>query len=371
MPLEMVHPVPVTKKLTNRRQFLHRLLWLTTGTLGALVTGCGPDPAPLKEPNIKKSLSGSGQSTPATGRGTRPLYSADAHPSDYPTVRAVREMGRLLAEKTNGALNIKIFSGGQLGSERDTLEITSFGGLDLNRVNLAPLNSIEPLTIVPCLPFLFQSTDHMRRSLDGEPGEIILQSLEPHGLIGLCFYDSGERNFYNTKHPITEPDDMKGLKIRVPNSDLYIETMRALGADATPMSLGEVYQSLVQGVIDGAENNWPSYASLRHFEPASYYSLTRHFLTPEILVMSRSRWDKLSPPEREAVKSAAKESVPYMRALWDTRVSKSRQSLLAQGVQLNNIDNIGQFVDRMQPVWDRFIISDQQRKLVKQIEGMA
>ena len=145
-----------------------------------------------------------------------------------------------------------MFAGGQLGSERDTLEITSFGGLDLNRVNLAPLNAIEPLTLVPALPFLFRSSEHMRRALDGAVGDRILASLEPHGLIGLAFYDSGARSFYNTKRPIRRPSDMVGLKLRVMNSDLYVAMVRALGADATPMSLGEVYQALASGVVDGA-----------------------------------------------------------------------------------------------------------------------
>ena len=129
----------------------------------------------------------------------RDLLSADSHPEEYPTVQAVKEMGRLLNERSGGRLRIKMYAGGQLGSERDTLEITSFGGLDLNRVNLAPLNSIEPLTTIPALPFLFSSTSHMRTALDGPAGDRILDSLAPHDLIGLCFYDSGERSFYNTR----------------------------------------------------------------------------------------------------------------------------------------------------------------------------
>ena len=302
---------------------------------------------------------------------TRPLYSNDTHPEEYPTVQAVKEMARLLRERTGGRLDIKVFAGGQLGSERDTLEITTFGGLDMNRVNLAPLNSIEPMTTAPSLPFLFRSTGHMRRALDGAPGEAILASLEPHGLIGLCFYDSGERSFYNRRKPILTPDDMRGMKIRVQNSDLYVAMIKALGADATPMSLGEVYQSLVQGVIDGAENNWPSYESGRHFEAAPYYSLTRHVMAPEILVMSLSRWRKLSPEDRETVRQAAKDSVPYMRTLWDKRVDDARTRLLAAGVMANEVDDLSLFVDRMRPVWERFVVTDAQKRLVRDIEDMA
>jgi tripartite ATP-independent transporter DctP family solute receptor len=301
----------------------------------------------------------------------RDFLSTDTHPEEYPTVQAVKEMGRLLSERTDGRLGVKIYAGGQLGSEQDTLEITVFGGLDMNRVNLAPLNSIEPLTAIPALPFLFQSNDHMRRALDSAIGDEILASLEPHGLIGLCFYDSGDRNFYNTKRPILTPADMRGLKIRVPSSDLYISMIRALGADATPMSIAEVYQALVQGVIDGAENNWPSYESGRHFEAAKYYSLTQHVIAPEVLVMSKSRWDKLDAEDRQAVRQAAKDSVPFMRGLWDQRVAEARGRLLAAGIAVNEIEDKSAFAAAMRPVWDRYITSETARRLVAGIESMG
>ncbi len=332
--------------MTDGQTFSISRRMMLTGGAAAMLAGCGRS-------------------------GPRPLYSNDTHPEEYPTVQAVKEMARLLRERTGGRLDIKIFAGGQLGSERDTLEITTFGGLDMNRVNLAPLNSIEPLTAIPSLPFLFRSTEHMRRSLDGAPGERILGSLEPHGLIGLCYYDSGERSFYNSGQPILTPEDMNGMKIRVQNSDLYVAMIKALGADATPMSLGEVYQSLVQGVIDGAENNWPSYESGRHFEAAQYYSLTRHVMAPEVLVMSASRWRKLSEEDRATVKQAAKDSVPYMRTLWDQRVADARERLLASGVEANEVEDLSQFVERMRPVWDRFVVSDEQKQLVREIEEMA
>ncbi len=304
-------------------------------------------------------------------RGSRAFLSSDTHPADYPTVRAVDEMARLLRARTDGRLDIKTYAGGQLGSERDTLEITVFGGLDLNRVNLAPLNAIEPVTTVPALPFLFRSNEHMRRALDGPIGDEILASLTAHDLIGLCFYDSGDRNFYNTKRPIYTPADMNGLKIRVPNSDLYVAMIKALGADATPMSISEVYQALVQGVIDGAENNWPSYESGRHFEVAGFYSLTHHVIAPEVLVMSRRRWEKLSKADQDAVRLAAKDSVPFMRGLWDARVNDARTKLMAANVKVNEITDAGAFSAAMRPVWERFIVSDTQRRLVKEIEDMA
>lgn len=311
------------------------------------------------------AASTAGAALAACGRsGPRPLLSADSHPADYPTVKAVDYMANLLRQESNGRLNIRIYSGGQLGSERDTLEITTFGGLDLNRVNLAPLNAIEPVSIIPSLPFLFRSAAHLHATLDGDIGDEILASLAPHNLIGLCFYESGERSFYNTKKPILTPDDMQGMKIRVQNSDLYVAMIRALGADATPMSLGEVYQSLVQGVIDGAENNWPSYESGRHFEAAPYYSLTRHVMAPEVLVMSAHRWNKLSSADQDLMRSVAKRSVPFMRKLWKERVESARTAILASGVEVNEVSDLSAFQDRMKPVWDRFVRTPQQEDLV-------
>lgn len=291
---------------------------------------------------------------------------ADTHVIDYPTVQAVIRFGDILAERTDGRLKLRMYAGGQLGNERDTLEITTFGGLDFNRVNLAPLNSIEPLTIVPALPFIFESTQHMRTVLDGTVGDEVLASLEPHGLIGLCFYDSGERSFYNTRGPIRTPDDLKGLKIRVPGSDLYVGMIKALGGDATPMPLDEVYQSLAQGVIDGAENNWPSFESGRHYEVARFYSLTRHLLTPEVFAMSKISWDKLSATDQQLVRSAAKESVAYMRLLWDAQVKRSMKIILDAGVAVNDVDP-APFTEKMMGMWDDFVTTPQQKDLVDRI----
>lgn len=323
--------------------------------------------------NRRQILAAAGAAAVLTGCGSelnRPLLAADILPDGFPTVEAVKYMGKLMSERSNGRLTVKMFAGGQLGSERDTLEITTFGGLDINRIAIAPLNTFEPLTIIPALPFLFRSTQHMRSAMDGAPGNMILDALQPHGLVGLCFYDSGERSFYNTKRPIFKPSDMKGMKIRVQNSDLYVSMIKALDADPTPMSLGEVYQSLAQKVIDGAENNWPSYQTGRHFEVAPYYSLTRHVMAPEILVMSLSRWEKLSKTDQEIVKQSARDSVPIMRELWDKRVDDARTELTAAGIKANEVDDQSAFSDLMKPVWERYIVSDQQKALVQSIQSM-
>ena len=256
-----------------------------------------------------------------------------------------------------------------LGEERDTLEITIFGGLDLNRVNLGPLNSIAKETLVPTLPFMFRSIGHMRNAMDGAPGDDILQALEPHGLIGLCFYDSGARSFYTTDRLIERPEDLAGLKIRVQNSDLFVSMVEALGGDATPMSFGEVYQGLLQGVVDGAENNWPSYESTRHFEAARYYSLTRHVMAPEVLLMSAKRWARLSEDDQALIRQCARDSVPVMREIWDARVERSREIVLATGVEVSEPD-IAPFQDKVRPVWDRYLSTPELQSLATQIAAV-
>jgi tripartite ATP-independent transporter DctP family solute receptor len=294
---------------------------------------------------------------------------ADAHPADYPTVRAVEFMGRFLAEQTGGRLDIKMFAGGQLGSETDTLEITSFGGIDINRVYFAALNSIEPMTLPFSLPFIFDTVDHMRRVVDSAIGDEVLASLDRHGLVGLCIYDSGSRSFYNTRRAVHSPADMKGLKLRVPGSDLAVAMINALGANAVPIPFGETYQSLAQGVIDGAENNLPSFVSARHYEVATYLSITDHLLTPEALVMSKASHDRLSASDQELVREAARRSVPAMRRLWDARVADARAILASSPVQVNEVDR-APFAALMLPVWDRFITSPQQKSIVERTLGM-
>ncbi|MBI3453735.1 MAG: TRAP transporter substrate-binding protein [Rhodospirillales bacterium] len=294
---------------------------------------------------------------------------ADTHPDGYPTVEAVKYMGRLLAERSNTRMSIRMFFGAQLGEEKDTIEQAKIGAIAINRVNLAPFNNIVPESAIPALPFVFRSTRHMRIVMDGPIGDEILQAFEPHGFIGLAYYDSGARSFYNSKRPINSPADMKGLKIRVQQSDLFVSLVQALGANPTPMPFGEVYTALKTGVIDGAENNWPSYESTRHFEVAKFYSLNEHSLSPEVLVMSKIAWDKLAPADRGIVRKAAKDSVPYMRQLWDAREKKSRDIVVAGGVQV--VDNVDKkpFQDAMAPVYEKFVTTPKMKDLVRRIQA--
>lgn len=297
------------------------------------------------------------------------LRSADIHPDGYPTVEAVIYMGKLVSERTNGRIGVKVFNNASLGSEKDTIEQTRFGVIDMNRVNTAPFNNLVPQTQVLGLPFLFRSVDHMHKTIDGPIGDEILAAFEPHGLVGLAFYDSGARSFYTTRKPIRSIADLKGMKIRVQQSDLWIAMMQAFGANATPMPFGEVYSSLETGVVDGAENNWPSYESSRHFEVAKNYTLTDHSLAPEALVISKISWDKLSPEDQKIVRAAAKESVVKMRELWSAREKASEAKVRAAGTNVITVDK-QPFIDAMKPVYDKFITDPKMKDLVTRIQAV-
>ena len=297
------------------------------------------------------------------------MRSADIHPDGYPTVEAVKFMGQLVSERTNGRIKIQVMNNSMLGNEKDTIEQTRFGVIDLNRVNAAPFNNLVPQTVVLGLPFLFRSTEHMHQVVDGPLGDEILKAFEPHGLVGLAYYDSGARSFYTTKKPIQKLADLKGMKIRVQQSDLWIAMMQAFGANPTPMPMGEVYSSLETGVVDGAENNWPSYESARHYEVAKNYTLTQHSLNPEILVMSKISWDKLTPEDQKIFRQAAKDSVVKMRELWVAREKSSEEKVRASGAKIIEV-NKEEFSAAMKPVYDKFVTDPQQKALLEQIQAV-
>ena len=303
--------------------------------------------------------------SPASARDFR---SADIHPTDYPTVEAVRYVGKLLAERTNGRLGVKVFPNGALGNEKDTIEQLKLGGLEMMRINVAPLNNVVPETIVTALPFIFRSTEHMHAVLDGPIGDEILAAMESQGMVGLAFYDSGSRSMYSAAKPYKTLADLKGAKIRVQQSDLFVAMIQALGANATPMPFGEVYTALKTGIVDAAENNYPSYESSRHFEAAKYFTLTEHAMAPEVLVFSKTLWDRLSKEDQTLIRQAAKESVPHMRKLWAEREKKSKDVVVAAGAQIVEVSNKQEFIDAMKPVYDKFANTPKLQGLVKRIQ---
>lgn len=293
--------------------------------------------------------------------------STDVHPDGYPTVEAVKHMGQTLNKMTNGKHSIKVFNNGALGAEKDTIEQTKIGALAMTRVNIAPMNNICPATVIPTMPFLFRSKEHMRAVLDGPIGEEILRGCEAQGFIGLAYYDSGARSMYTVKKPIKTLADAKGLKVRVQQSDLWVALLEAMGANATPMPYGEVYTALKTGLVDAAENNYPSYESSRHFEVAKFYSKTEHSMAPEVLLFSKKVWDGLSAEDQKAIRAAAKESVPFMRKLWDEREEKSLAIVKAGGAQVVDVDKAA-FQAAMKPVYDKFITDPHMKDLIRRIQ---
>ena len=293
--------------------------------------------------------------------------SADIHNSDdYPTVAAVKHMSQYLEQKSGGKYKIKVFNKGALGTEKETIDQVKIGALEMTRVNISPMNAVCAKTQVPTMPFLFSSIEHMRKSLDGPVGEEILKSCEDQGFVGLAFYDSGARSLY-AKRPIKTVADVKGMKVRVQQSDLWVALVGAMGGNATPMPFGEVYTGLKTGLIDAAENNIPSYDSVKHYESAKYYSRTEHSMAPEMLLMSKITWDKLPKAEQDMVRAAAKESVAFQRKKWDEQETKSLAAVKAGGAEIIDVDKKS-FQAVMGPVYDKFMTTPDLKRLVKTIQ---
>lgn len=292
---------------------------------------------------------------------------AETQVPDYPTVEGLKHMGKLMEERSKGKLKLKLYANGALGTERDTIEQLKIGGLDMVRLSLAPLNKMVPETIIPSLPFVFRDEAHLHAVLDGPIGDEILASMAAQGLIGLAWYDDGARSIY-AKKPIRRLADMKGIKLRVQQSDMFVSMTEALGASPTPLPYGEVYTALTTGIIDAAENSMLSYETSRHFEVAKNYSLTEHTLLPSVVVFSKVIWDRLPEADRQTIRQAAKDSVPYMRRLAAERQAKAREAVVAKGVQIVPVENRTEFVKAMAPVYAKYANTPALKSLLKRIE---
>jgi len=298
------------------------------------------------------------------------LMAADDHPLDYPTTQGLVFMDRYLRERTGGRISLDIFPSKTLGEEKVTIEQTQLGIIDINRVNINPLVQISPELGVLALPYIFRDTDHMHAVLDGQIGAELLHSMESHNLVGLAYYDSGGRSFYNTVRPVTKPSDLQGLKIRVQKSEIMMDMVKALGGSPTPMAFGEVYTSLQTGVIQGAENNWPSYHYTGHYLAAQYYSLDRHSMAPEMVIMSKRTWDRLSEQDRELIKEAAAASVPHQRKLWEDLVKKAEKVIREHGNKVNPIPDKTAFIQAMDPVYQKHVHTRRMKDLVARIRAV-
>ncbi|MGE0502649.1 MAG: TRAP transporter substrate-binding protein [Rhizobiaceae bacterium] len=297
------------------------------------------------------------------------LRSSDTHPDGYPTVEAVKYFGELVKERTQGRYSVEVYHSAQLGQEADTIEQVRSGVLDLNRVSMAPWNSLVPLTKIPSLPYLFTSPEHSRKVMAGDIGKEVAAGFEEHGVVVIAFYDGGARSFYNSKKPVNSLADLAGQKYRVIQSDVFVDMVAALGATATPMPYGEVYSGIETGVIDGAENNFPSYESAKHFEVAKHYSLDEHTIVPEVFVMSKMAWDKLSDEDKAIFMQAGAESMEKQWELWDARVAASRKIVEDAGSMITTPEK-QPFIDAMKPVYDKYVNTPELKDFVARIQAV-
>jgi tripartite ATP-independent transporter DctP family solute receptor len=284
------------------------------------------------------------------------LKSADVHPPGYPTVVAVENLGKKLSDATNGRLSIQVYPSMQLGGEKEFLEQTQLGAIAFARVSLGVMGAITPTLNVFNLPFVFRSTDHMYKVVDGPLGDEMLQAITDHptaNLVGLAWMDGGTRNLYNAKVAVAKMEDLDGLKIRVMGNPIFVDMMNAIGGNGVSMGYDQLINALQTGVVDGAENNYPSYATGQHYNYAKYYSLTGHLIIPEILVMSKNVWDGLPKEDQDLIRKLAKEAQAEQRQLWQAKEQESLADMKAHGVVITEIspEEKKRFQDAMKPVY--------------------
>jgi tripartite ATP-independent transporter DctP family solute receptor len=306
----------------------------------------------------------------AAPAAAREFRAADIQEENYPTVQALRHMDQLVTQGTGGRHRIRVFHSRQLGEEGQTIEQTRVGAIDMNRINVGAMGNMAPILNVLALPFLFRSVDHLYKVVDGPIGDEILDALESSGLIGLTFYDSGARSIYTTTRPVNAIDDLSGLRLRVQQSDLMDRMVKALGAEPVGLAYGQVLTALQTKLVDGAENNFPSFISAGHYKAARYYTVTQHTMSPEVLIMSQRAWADLSSEDRMIFREAARKSSQYMREQWLERERRSEQQAIEAGVNVISKINRKPFEDATKPMRDAMRADPRYRSLIERIEAV-
>lgn len=294
---------------------------------------------------------------------------ADVHPAGYPNVVAIENMGKKLEAATKGRIRFQMFPGSVLGGEKEMIEQTQVGAIQILRTSLGPIGPVVPEVNVFNMPFVFRNEAHMRAVIDGPIGQEMLDKItaSPAKLVGLGWMDGGSRSLY-TKKPVRSIADLKGMKVRMMGNPLFVDTMNAMGGNGISMGYGEVFTALQTGVVDGAENNPPTLFTANHYQAgAKYYTQTNHLIIPEIFVMSKVTWDKLSKDEQALVKKFSREAQMEQRALWDKSVAEYTAKLKAAGVEFIEIDN-KPFYDATAPVRAKY--GAQFTELIKRIEAV-
>jgi tripartite ATP-independent transporter DctP family solute receptor len=304
----------------------------------------------------------------AFSAGAQEMRGWNTHNPDYPGSVAMDRFGELVAERTDGRITPTTYHSAQLGEQDFAIEQMQFGGIDFAVFNLTPLNNIVPATQATTLPYAFRSVEHMHTVMDGEIGEEIGAAMEDANMVALAWYDSGARHFYANR-PLNALEDLAGLKIRVQNSDVNVAMVQALGANPTPIHFGEVYTSLQSGVVDAAENNWPSYESTNHFEVAGHIILDEHAIVPEVFAVAKTVWDGLDPADQEIIREAALESAAMQRELWAERETESETKVREAGVTVVELDDKSAFIEAMAPVYEQFAADETVRDLLDRIQA--
>jgi tripartite ATP-independent transporter DctP family solute receptor len=288
-----------------------------------------------------------------TGDGTRVLKLAHGLDVAHPVHVAMVHLADRVAEASGGRMRVEIHPSGQLGEERELIEMLQIGSLAMTKVSASPLESFVPEMAVFSIPYVFRDYEHLWRVLEGPIGHDLLVDGEPYYLRGLCYYDAGPRSFYTTGTAVRTPDDLAGLKIRVQQSNTSMRMVRALGGSATPIDWGELYSALQQGVVDGAENNLPSFHLSRHYEVSRYYTMDEHTWVPDVLLISTHVWQRLSAQERAWLEAAVTSSVAVQRRLWQEASQDALVQVRAAGVEIVE-PNKAAFRRAVQPLFDSY-----------------
>jgi tripartite ATP-independent transporter DctP family solute receptor len=308
---------------------------------------------------------------PATAQQKLTLKASDVHPAGYPTVVAVENLGKKLEQATNGRLSVRMYPAMQLGGEKEAIEQAQVGALQLARVSVGVLGAVVGDLNVFNLPFLFRNTAHMQKVIDGPIGQELLDHVTANpkaGLVGLCWMDAGARSLYDTKKPIRTIADLAGMKVRVMGNPMFVDMMNALGGNGVAMGYDQVFSALQTGVVDGAENNPPSFVFDNHYQVAKYFTLTQHLIVPEVLVFSRRTWDMLSKDDQALLRKLAREAQAEERVLWTAYEKQALDKAKAAGIEVIEVADKTPFQNAVKPVWDKYAPSFSE--LIKRIQAV-
>src|SRR3984885_12485853 len=304
---------------------------------------------------------------------TKAVFKAsDVQPAGYPTVAATESLGKKLEAATSGRLSMQMFPSAQLGGEKETIEQTQIGAIQLLRVSAGALGPIVDDINVVNMPFLFKNMAHAEKMMDGEIRQDLLDKITANAnanLVALCWMNAGARSIYNTKKPVKSIDDLKGMKIRVIGNPIFIEMMNALGGNGVAMGYDQVFSALQTGVIDGAENNPPSYVFSNHYTAAKYYSLTEHLIIPEVLAFSKRSWTALPADDQALIKKLAREAQLEQRELWNKYEQIAMEKAKAAGCEIVEISDKKPFQNAVKPVWDKY--GPKYQDMINRIQGIT